>query len=143
MPELPDVVVYIEALETRILGQKLESVRVVSPFLLRTVDPPRRQLASELREAATRAPHQHRGAGAHDWPDADAGTHAERVDLGARKLVFRRAVPRSASPARPQSTPPPRPGILETLRRKLGGTVRMQPGFDPAAPTGERWDAEA
>ncbi len=40
MPELPDVAVYIEALETRILGQKLESVRVVSPFLLRTVDPP-------------------------------------------------------------------------------------------------------
>ena len=40
MPELPDVVVYIEALEKRILGQKLESVRIVSPFLLRTVDPP-------------------------------------------------------------------------------------------------------
>jgi len=33
-------VVYIEALEKRILGQKLESVRLVSPFLLRTVDPP-------------------------------------------------------------------------------------------------------
>ena len=32
--------VYIEALEKRILGQKLESVRIVSPFLLRTVDPP-------------------------------------------------------------------------------------------------------
>ena len=40
MPELPDVVVYIEALEKRILGRKLESVRIVSPFLLRTVDPP-------------------------------------------------------------------------------------------------------
>jgi len=40
LPELPDVVVYIEALEKRILGQKLESVRIVSPFLLRTVDPP-------------------------------------------------------------------------------------------------------
>ena len=40
MPELPDVVVYIEALEKCILGQKLESVRIVSPFLLRTVDPP-------------------------------------------------------------------------------------------------------
>ena len=40
MPELPDVVVYIEALEKRILGQKLVSVRIVSPFLLRTVDPP-------------------------------------------------------------------------------------------------------
>ncbi|HEX8765221.1 MAG TPA: DNA-formamidopyrimidine glycosylase family protein [Candidatus Acidoferrum sp.] len=40
MPELPDIVVYIEALEKRILGQLLEGVRVVSPFLLRTVSPP-------------------------------------------------------------------------------------------------------
>ena len=40
MPELPDIVVYIEALEKRILGQTLESARVVSPFLLRTATPP-------------------------------------------------------------------------------------------------------
>jgi len=40
LPELPDVVVYIEALEKRILGQRLEAVRIPSPFLLRTVDPP-------------------------------------------------------------------------------------------------------
>jgi formamidopyrimidine-DNA glycosylase len=40
VPELPDIVVYIEALEKRILGQVLEDVRLVSPFLLRTVDPP-------------------------------------------------------------------------------------------------------
>lgn len=40
MPELPDIVVYIEALEQRILGQKLEHVRIASPFLLRTVTPP-------------------------------------------------------------------------------------------------------
>ena len=40
MPELPDITVYIEALETRILGQTLEAVRVVSPFLLRTANPP-------------------------------------------------------------------------------------------------------
>lgn len=40
MPELPDITVYIEALESRILGQTLEVVRVVSPFLLRTADPP-------------------------------------------------------------------------------------------------------
>jgi formamidopyrimidine-DNA glycosylase len=40
VPELPDIVVYIEALEARILGQTLERVRVASPFLLRTVDPP-------------------------------------------------------------------------------------------------------
>lgn len=40
MPELPDIVVYVEALEKRILGQTLEDVRVVSPFLLRTAAPP-------------------------------------------------------------------------------------------------------
>ena len=42
MPELPDIVVYIEALEKRILGQTLEHVRLASPFLLRTADPPLR-----------------------------------------------------------------------------------------------------
>ena len=40
MPELPDITVYIEALETRIVGQTLEAVRIVSPFLLRTATPP-------------------------------------------------------------------------------------------------------
>jgi len=40
MPELPDIVVYLEALERRIVGQPLERVRIVSPFVLRSVDPP-------------------------------------------------------------------------------------------------------
>jgi formamidopyrimidine-DNA glycosylase len=40
VPELPDITVYIEALEARILGQTLETVRVASPFLLRTANPP-------------------------------------------------------------------------------------------------------
>jgi formamidopyrimidine-DNA glycosylase len=40
VPELPDIVVYIEALEKRILGQILEGIRLISPFLLRTADPP-------------------------------------------------------------------------------------------------------
>lgn len=40
MPELPDVVVYLEALQPRIVGQMLERVRLASPFLLRSVDPP-------------------------------------------------------------------------------------------------------
>jgi formamidopyrimidine-DNA glycosylase len=39
MPELPDIVVYIEALEKRILGQALERVRLASPFILRSVNP--------------------------------------------------------------------------------------------------------
>jgi len=40
MPELPDITAYITALEARIVGQTLERVRLASPFLLRTVDPP-------------------------------------------------------------------------------------------------------
>jgi len=40
VPELPDITVYIEALETRILGGTLERVRLASPFLLRSIDPP-------------------------------------------------------------------------------------------------------
>src|SRR5688572_13455924 len=40
MPELPDIVVYIEALEQRIIGATLERVQISSPFLLRTAVPP-------------------------------------------------------------------------------------------------------
>jgi formamidopyrimidine-DNA glycosylase len=40
MPELPEIVVYIEALRPRIVGQPLEKVRLASPSLLRTFDPP-------------------------------------------------------------------------------------------------------
>jgi formamidopyrimidine-DNA glycosylase len=40
MPELPDITAYIEAIEARIIGQPIEYVRLASPFLLRTVDPP-------------------------------------------------------------------------------------------------------
>lgn len=39
MPELPDVVVYIESLERRIVGETLEGIRLASPFLLRSVEP--------------------------------------------------------------------------------------------------------
>jgi len=40
MPELPDVVIYIEALRRFVQGHRLERIRVVSPSLLRTYDPP-------------------------------------------------------------------------------------------------------
>ena len=40
MPELPDITVYVEALRRRIVGQPLEEVRLKTPFLLRTVEPP-------------------------------------------------------------------------------------------------------
>ena len=40
MPELPDITIYLEALEARIVGRQLEKVRINSPFLVRTFEPP-------------------------------------------------------------------------------------------------------
>ena len=40
MPELPDITAYISALEDRVLGQPIQQVRLASPFLLRTAQPP-------------------------------------------------------------------------------------------------------
>ena len=40
MPELPDIVLYLHALRPRIVNRRLERVRIASPFLVRTVDPP-------------------------------------------------------------------------------------------------------
>jgi formamidopyrimidine-DNA glycosylase len=40
VPELPDITAYISALESRIVGQPLQRIRLASPFLLRTIDPP-------------------------------------------------------------------------------------------------------
>src|SRR5579863_6557387 len=40
MPELPDIAAYISALEPLIVGQPIEQIRLASPFLLRTAQPP-------------------------------------------------------------------------------------------------------
>jgi formamidopyrimidine-DNA glycosylase len=40
MPELPDITIYLECLHPRVVGQTLEQVRLTSPFLLRSVEPP-------------------------------------------------------------------------------------------------------
>jgi len=40
MPELPDIAAYITALESRMVGEPIEHVRLASPFLLRTLEPP-------------------------------------------------------------------------------------------------------
>jgi formamidopyrimidine-DNA glycosylase len=58
MPELPDITVYLEALEARLVGQRLEGVRVASPFLVRTFEPPLESAAGrpvvELRRLGKR-----------------------------------------------------------------------------------------
>jgi formamidopyrimidine-DNA glycosylase len=43
VPELPDITVYIEALEARVLGQVLEKIRLASPFVVRSATPPVRE----------------------------------------------------------------------------------------------------
>src|SRR5437773_11476476 len=45
MPELPDIELYLHALRPRVVGQRLERVRITSPFLLRTAAPPVAELA--------------------------------------------------------------------------------------------------
>jgi formamidopyrimidine-DNA glycosylase len=58
MPELPDITIYLEALERRILGERLEAVRIGSPFVLRTFDPPleavRARVVRQLRRLGKR-----------------------------------------------------------------------------------------
>ena len=44
MPELPDVVVYLEALTRHVVGHRLERLNLLSPFVLRSVDPPIRTI---------------------------------------------------------------------------------------------------
>jgi formamidopyrimidine-DNA glycosylase len=58
MPELPDVAAYIEALSPRVLGRRLHNVRLLSPFVLRSVAPPldtiRDSLVQRLRRLGKR-----------------------------------------------------------------------------------------
>ena len=54
MPELPDITVYIEALEARVVGQPLVNVSITTPFLLRTVNPPLQSLDRQSVRAIRR-----------------------------------------------------------------------------------------
>ena len=80
----------------------------------------------------------------------DAGFRTERVDIGGRKLVFRRVSswrrPSSEVSLSQAATMAPAPenagGLLSRVRAALAGTVRTAPGVDLTSPTGEAWDAE-
>lgn len=63
-----------------------------------------------------------------------AGWRSEQVDVAGRRVTFRRATPEGASERRRRMGP--------TLFGALKGTVRVAPGYDLAAPTGELWAAE-
>lgn len=70
-----------------------------------------------------------------------AGYVTERVDMGSRRLVFRK----SASPTEPgrtTSTSARSIGFLDRIRGELGCSVTIPAGVDITAPTGEAWDAD-
>jgi hypothetical protein len=77
----------------------------------------------------------------------DAGFRTERVDVGGRRLIFRRTRTR---PRDATMLPVPHPsasaeksgGLLSRLRAALAGTVRVASGVDLASSSGEAWDAE-
>jgi formamidopyrimidine-DNA glycosylase len=58
VPELPDIEAYLDALRTRVVGERLTAVRIASPFLLRTAEPPlsavEEQIVRELRRVGKR-----------------------------------------------------------------------------------------
>ncbi|MDY6923669.1 MAG: hypothetical protein SWI22_06915 [Pseudomonadota bacterium] len=71
-----------------------------------------------------------------------AGYVTERVDMGSRRLVFRR-LDRSKTSPTATARPGADPDFLERIRARLGGTVTIAEGVDLTAPTGEVWDAES
>ena len=54
MPELPDVVVYIERLEAMFIGQSLDRIRLGGPFVLKSVDPPVDEIGGRTLESVER-----------------------------------------------------------------------------------------
>ena len=75
MPELPDIAAYLVALEPRVVGQPLVSLRLASPFLLRSVDP-------SPREAEGRKVVGLRRLETHVRQEADALLETYRAALG-------------------------------------------------------------
>ena len=54
MPELPDVVVYLEALTRHVVHRRLERINLLSPFVLRSVDPPIESVSGQIVHAVRR-----------------------------------------------------------------------------------------
>jgi hypothetical protein len=103
MPELPDVTVYVERLRALIVGSTLTGVRLRSPFLLRSVDPPigsaSGRRVTEVRRLGKRIVVGLAGIAAADDPGSEASTIAV---VSSRSNV---ATP-SSRPASPPRTAP-------------------------------------
>jgi formamidopyrimidine-DNA glycosylase len=48
VPELPDILLYMHALRPRVLGRRVDAVRLATPFLLRSIEPPLSAVAGRL-----------------------------------------------------------------------------------------------
>ena len=70
----------------------------------------------------------------------EAGFRTERVDLGGRKVVVRRAL--ASAPGWTSPSGASNAGVIEALRRRLGGSVRLASDYEPGEPAGATWDAE-
>jgi hypothetical protein len=89
--------------------------------------------ASARRHAAWWSNNPTNHVNAQAW--LQAGYASEQVDLRRQQLVF---ALRSPAPRADAS----RPGLVERLQARLGGTVRLAAGVDLTQPTGEIWNAE-
>jgi len=120
MPELPDITVYLEALERRVVGQVLQKIRVLDVFVLRTAVPPVTSLEgvriNSLRRLGKRIVFGFEGdrwlvlhlmvAGRLQWQDVVAGV-ADPGDCegGAKRTSLRRAYGRPAGVGDPRLLP--------------------------------------
>ena len=97
---------------------------------------------SALRHAAWWSNNPTNHANAQAWLAASYVT--EKVDFRGQRVVFaRRSSVRAAAGSAEGPRPGvPRPGVVERLRARLGGTVRVAQGVDLAQPTGEIWNAD-
>ena len=107
MPELPDIEVYVEALKSRVVGRELERVRLGSPFLVRSVDPPI--------------------ADAHGGQVADVRRVGKRIAIGLH-VAPRSPVPPApsappASPVPPAQSAPPAPSTEPALPASPGSSA--------------------
>src|SRR5688572_16720284 len=91
MPELPDVEVYVDRLRSLVAGRPLERIRLASPFLLRSVDPP-------LSSAGGCAVTGGRGLGKRTVADLEGGRFLVLHLVISGRLHWRK--PRAAIPAR-------------------------------------------
>ena len=67
----------------------------------------------------------------------EAGYRTERLDVGGRKVVFRRAAARNGDNGSERA-----PNIVDRVRAALAGTVRVQSGYNLTNPMDEHWDAQ-